>query len=153
MGAISMKRFALALIAALPLTGAAAPVAQTLPDWLAGNWCTADGAQGRTCERWGPAAGGMMIGTSQTVKGGRTVSFEFLRIGLDGETPVYIAQPGGKAPVAFRAVAGEKGITFVNAEHDYPQRIRYWREGDALMAEIALKDGSRAMQWQYDRAE
>ncbi|NML07494.1 DUF6265 family protein [Sphingomonas sp. G-3-2-10] len=148
-----MTRFALALIAAIPLTGAATPAAQTLPDWLAGSWCTADGAHGRTCERWGPAAGGMMIGTSQTVKGGRTVSFEFLRIALDGETPVYIAQPGGKAAVAFRAVAGEKGVTFLNEAHDYPQRIRYWREGDALVAEIALKDGTNAMSWRYARGE
>jgi hypothetical protein len=148
-----MTRFALALIAAIPLTGAAAPAAQTLPDWLAGSWCTADGAQGRTCERWGPAAGGMMIGTSQTVKGGRTVSFEFLRIALDGETPVYIAQPGGKTPVAFRAVAGEKGVTFLNETHDYPQRIRYWREGETLVAEIALKDGANAMSWRYARGE
>ncbi|MDF7777561.1 DUF6265 family protein [Sphingomonas sp. AOB5] len=148
-----MKRIALALIAAVPLSGAAMPASSALPGWLAGSWCTADGAQGRTCERWGPAAGGMMIGTSQTVKNGRTVSFEFLRIALDGETPVYIAQPGGKAPVAFRGVAGEKGVTFLNPEHDYPQRIRYWREGDALMAEIATKDGGNAMSWRYEKAD
>jgi hypothetical protein len=148
-----MMHCALALFAAIALSGAAMPQAPGLPDWLAGEWCTDEGPQGRTCERWGPPAGGMMIGTSQTVKNGRTVSFEFLRIGLDGGTPVYIAQPGGKTPVAFRAVAGKKGITFLNPEHDYPQRIRYWREGDALMAEIALKDGGNAMSWRYERAD
>ena len=141
---------AIGLMLVLP---GAAPAAGGLPDWLAGRWCTAEGGPTRTCEQWQPAAGGMMLGTSQTVKGGKTVAFEFLRIGLDGDTAVYLPQPGGKPPVPFRAVAGAEGITFVNAAHDYPQRIRYWREGKLLMAETSLADGSNANRWSYRRAE
>ena len=44
---------------------------------------------------------------------------------------------------------GTRMIEFSNPAHDYPQRIRYWREGDTLHAEIALLDGSRAVQWSY----
>ena len=137
---------ALGLILVLP---GAAPGG--LPEWLAGRWCTAEGAPTRTCEQWQPGAGGMMLGTSQTVKGGKTVAFEFLRIALDGDKAVYLPQPGGKAPVAFRAMAGGEGLTFVNASHDYPQRIHYQREGDELIAEISLADGSKAMRWRYRR--
>jgi hypothetical protein len=45
----------------------------------------------------------------------------------------------------------EPGITFVNAAHDYPQRIRYWRDGRDLMAEVSLADGSKAQRWRYAR--
>jgi len=38
---------------------------------------------------------------------------------------------------------------FENRDHDYPQRIRYWREGEVLMAEISLADGSKPMRWRY----
>jgi hypothetical protein len=48
--------------------------------------------------------------------------------------------------------SNEAGVTFFNVAHDYPQRIRYWREGDVLNAEIALKDGSKPMRWVYHRA-
>ena len=40
-------------------------------------------------------------------------------------------------------------MTFVNETHDYPQRIRYWREGMALNAETSLMDGSSAERWSY----
>lgn len=141
---------ALGLMLVLP---GAAPASSGLPEWLAGRWCTVEGGPTRTCEQWQPAAGGMMLGTSQTVKGGKTVAFEFLRIGLDGDAAVYLPQPGGKPPVAFRAVTGAEGVTFVNAGHDYPQRIHYRLKDDALTAEISLADGSKAMRWSYRRMQ
>jgi hypothetical protein len=39
----------------------------------------------------------------------------------------------------------------MNAQHDYPQRIRYWRDGKYLIAETALADGSKAQRWRYSR--
>ncbi|MCW3836534.1 DUF6265 family protein [Sphingomonas canadensis] len=141
-------------LAAAPMIAGAAPAQEAvpMPAWMAGTWCT-EGAAAITCERWSAPAGGMMLGSSQTVKGGRTVSFEYLRVTLEGAVPVYTAQPGGGAAVAFRAAAGgDRAITFANPGHDYPQRIRYWREGDSLNAEIALADGSKPMRWRYLRA-
>ncbi len=43
----------------------------------------------------------------------------------------------------------EASIAFVNAAHDYPQRIHYWREGARLKVRISLLDGSRAAEWDY----
>lgn len=142
--------FALAMLAT-PLSATGSGGGVGLPDWLAGRWCSADGPRGQTCETWQAAAGGTMLGTSQTVKGGKTVAFEFLRIALDGDTAVYLPQPGGKPPVAFRAVRGGEGVTFVNPAHDYPQRIHYRAAGDVLTAEISLADGSKAMRWSFTR--
>jgi hypothetical protein len=42
-------------------------------------------------------------------------------------------------------------VTFVNAGHDYPQRIHYRATGDTLTAEISLADGSKAMRWTFNR--
>lgn len=47
--------------------------------------------------------------------------------------------------------AGERMIEFANPAHDYPQRIRYWREGNRLKARISLMDGSKAEDWDYGR--
>jgi hypothetical protein len=120
--------------------------------WMIGNWCT-EGTEARTCERWGPLGGDMMLGTSQTVKQGKTVSFEFMRIVQQGPAATYIASPDGAPSVAFPAVPAREGqsVTFENAAHDYPQRIRYWRDGAFLMAEISLKDGGKPMRWKYRR--
>ncbi len=61
-------------------------------------------------------------------------------VDLDG-TQSYIAQPGGRPPTAFRRTAGgERWVRFENPEHDFPRRIEYRREGDALHAEIAGPD-------------
>ncbi|MCW4461387.1 DUF6265 family protein [Sphingomonas sp. BT-65] len=145
-----MIRASLAALA-IALPAAATSPSTGLPEWLAGRWCTVEGARGQTCEQWLPAAGGMMLGVSQTVRGGKTSEFEFMRIAMDGDTAVYLAQPGGKPPVAFRAVAGGEGVTFVNAAHDYPQRIHYRVKGDALTAEISLADGRKPMRFNYRR--
>ena len=53
-----------------------------------------------------------------------------------------VPMPGGGPPIEFPLVAqGERSIEFANPAHDFPQRIRYWREGDRLHAEISLLDG------------
>ena len=58
--------------------------------------------------------------------------------------------PGGQNRTPFNWVASDgKSVTFVNESHDYPQRIRYWRDGKELVAEIAMKDGSKAVSWRY----
>ena len=99
---ISLAALAIALPAAA--TGDALS-AIGLPEWLAGRWCTAESPRGQTCEQWLPAAGGMMLGVSQTVRGGKTAEFEFLRIAMDGDAAVYLAQPGGKR-IAKRRIRG-----------------------------------------------
>ena len=43
-------------------------------------------------------------------------------------------------------------ITFVNAAHDYPQRVHYRRTAAGLDAEISLADGSKPTKWSYRRS-
>lgn len=139
------------MIAIALLVSASAPGVADL-SWLEGEWCTVAQGGGQTCEFWGPARGGMMLGTSQTVREGKTRDFEFMRIEFEEAGAVFRGSPRGAPAVPFRESAREaNGITFVNAAHDYPQRIRYRRQGRELHAEISLADGSKAGRWVYRR--
>lgn len=120
--------------------------------WMAGDWVRE--ADGRwTEESWTRPRGGLMLGHSRSGRGETVREFECLRLqtAADG-TIAYIAQPGGRAPVAFALVRHDAAsATFENAAHDYPQRIQYAREGDGLTATISRLDGTQAMRWDYRR--
>src|SRR3954471_11780867 len=118
--------------------------------WMSGQWRTADGA---TEEAWTAPRGGMMLGGGRAIHDGSVREYEFLRLqaGADG-VPVYWGSPNGVTPVGFRLTqAGPSSATFDNPAHDYPQRIRYRRDGDALVATISAIDDSHAMSWTYRR--
>lgn len=146
----AMKKLILAaLLLAAPLA-AEAPKGATLPGWMAGTWMTEEGASW-TDEVWTDPRGGIMLGLSRSGFGSQLDSWETIRIEQrrDG-TMVYVAQPHGKPAVEFPMVLiSEEAVEFANPAHDYPQRIRYSRQGKLLVAEISLLDGSRAMRWNY----
>ena len=133
----------------------AAPIAQDPPlAWLAGEWCT-EASQGKqTCERWAPMAKGEMRGVSEIRRGTERSPAETMRITDDAGMLVFHAEPRGQAPADFQSTVRDHApstLTFENRTHDYPQRVRYWREGEMLMAEISLADGSRPMRWTFHR--
>jgi hypothetical protein len=138
---------ALALIAA-PL---AAQDAETkLPGWIAGSWIMQDGAAWAD-EQWMAPRGGVMLGSGRSGFGPKLDSWEAMRIVVrpDGAISFY-AQPRGAPATEFRMERmSEQAIDFVNEANDYPQRIRYWRQGQLLIAEISQVDGSRAMRWNF----
>lgn len=133
------------------LSSAAAPV-PSMPDWMAGCWSEQKGAEW-TDECWSAPRGGIMLGSGRNGRGDRLLSWEATQIewGGDGKLVFYGSVRGG-ARVAFPATAtGPRSIVFANPQHDYPQRIRYWREGSDLAAEISLADGARPVRWRYRR--
>ena len=105
--------------------------------WLAGDW---GGTLGRAQieEHWLPAGGQIMLGVARTVAGGRTVSFEFLRIEARADGVYYVAQPGGRPPTDFKATQLEDHLAvFENPQHDHPKIIRYSLQPDGtLLAQI-----------------
>lgn len=145
-----MKKLILAaLLLAAPLT-AESPKNAALPEWMGGTWMTEEGASW-TDEVWTDPRGGMMLGVSRTGFGSELNNWEIIRIEQrrDG-TMAYVAQPKGKDAVVFPMVLiSDAAVEFANPSHDYPQRIRYWRQGKLLVAEISLLDGSRSMRWNY----
>lgn len=120
--------------------------------WMSGRWEAVSGERW-TEESWSAPRGGALMGYSRSGRGEALREFEFLRIqaGADGAL-AYWASPGGRPPVAFRLVSltGTEAV-FENPQHDFPQRIRYVRQGETLTATISAIDGSNAMSWSFAR--
>lgn len=129
-------------------TARAAEVA--LPSWLTGCWIEQKGTAW-TEECWTSARGGMLIGSGRTGDGDRLRSWETMQILREAPGLAFYGAPGGVGRTRFAMRADGQGVTFVNPGHDYPQRIRYWREGDLLLAEASLADGTRAKRWKFKR--
>jgi len=140
----TMVALALGLMA-LPL---AAQDVAPLPGFLLGKWVQREGEKWAD-ETWSGSAEGLR-GTSRAGSGETVRSRESLTIERRGGGIVLIAQPDGAQPVEFAMVAHDAtSVEFANPAHDYPQRIRYWREGDRLRAEISLIGGGQAVGWSY----
>jgi uncharacterized protein DUF6265 len=123
--------------------------------WMAGSW---QGRQGEVEmeESWTAPKGGSMLGLHRDVKQGRTLSFEFLRIAEDKDGIVYHASPEGRSATPFRLVeASRERALFANPEHDFPQRILYWKDAEgALHARIEGTQGGKpaSMEWRWTRS-
>ena len=132
---------------------AATAQAAELPGWMAGSWrATIAGVAME--EHWTSAAGNLMLGTHRDVRPNGKASFEFIRIELKDGKPVYVAMPGGKTATAFPfKEATRSRIVFENLQHDFPQRIIYWREDRRLCARVEGTMGGKVEgeQWCWSR--
>lgn len=109
--------------------------------WLGGCWESRSGDR-VTLEMWSPPSGGLMVGASRTVVGGRARAYEHLRIRTDGDGFVYTAIPSGQVETAFRSASvSEEGFTVENPDHDFPTRITYRRTGEDAFT--AIVEGPR----------
>lgn len=124
----------LAMVIALPAAHADDADLSKLA-WLGGCWKN-ETAEPGSGEHWLPLAGGSLLGIGRTIKGGKTVEWEFLQIraGEDGRI-TYFAQPSGQSPAVFPLLRiGEAEVVFENLEHDFPQRVAYRLEGKTRLA-------------------
>lgn len=125
---------------------------------MAGCWEMRDGDDWAE-ECWTIPRAGMMMGSGRSGSASELSSWEFMLISLaepdGGEAAIrmaFSASPRGQDWTVFAwSPSDEEGVTFHNSANDYPQRVRYWRDGDLLKAEISLEDGSRATQWVFRR--
>lgn len=146
---------ALAACAALALA-AAAPAARAGQidslRFMAGSWAGGDEAN-REEEHWTAPRGGLMVGMHRDLRGGRAKSFEFFRIEERDGALWYLTQPGGRPATPFRAKeASANRVVFENEEHDFPQRILYWREKPGeLRARIegTLRGKPESLEWTW----
>jgi hypothetical protein len=114
--------------------------------WMAGAWAgEKDGVAME--EVWTSPRGGALLGLHRDVKGGRLLSWEFLRIQATDAGVVYFASPRSAPPTPFKLVeAGDRRVVFENKAHDYPQRILYWVDAKgALHARIEGPQGGRTV--------
>jgi len=102
------------------------------------------------------ASGGMMLGMHRDVKSGAKTEFEFLRIEQQDGKLVYQAMPFGHPPTPFpmKTMAATR-VVFENPQHDFPQRIIYWRKGEQLCARVEGTIGGKqeSEEWCWTRVK
>lgn len=141
----------LIVLAGLVTSAAATPANArdaALPEWMIGQWCTPPSLTDYECETWTRESSRVLQGMAR-----RDDEIELMRISAEGGRLVFHAEPSDQDAADFYAAGPQppRSILFENLAHDYPQRIRYWREGDLLMAEISLADGGKPVRWTYHR--
>ncbi len=153
-------RFGLAALAGLSLAACSSGGAGSdngRLGWMVGCWQSKDGANQ---ESWAAPLGGVMFGHAGTMRDGSLAFFEQTRIDLRNLRAVYTVTPNGQRPTEFVEQPGlatddprdqTTEIVFVNAQHDYPQRIAYRRTRDGLGATISLMDGGRPVEYAWTR--
>jgi hypothetical protein len=122
--------------------------------WLHGCW-QASSAQRTVEEQWMAPRGRSMLGMSRTVSNGALVEYELVVVREQGTGFAYEAHPSGQPSATFLSrEVGESTIVFENAEHDFPQRVGYRRDGsDALLAwvEGTVNGKPRRIEFPYRR--
>jgi len=127
--------------------------AMPMPAFMSGCWEQKRDEEKWTEECWTDPRGGLMIGSGRNGKGDHVANWEWMRIerSTDG-TVTFYGSPQGTPAVGFKASQADgTSITFVNASHDYPQRIKYVATATGMNAETSLTDGSNSMKWSYTR--
>jgi hypothetical protein len=110
--------------------------------WLAGCWVSTDkSAQ----EVWVVDSDHSLIGFNVVFSDNQVEFYEVLSIrrNEDGSL-VYTPHPSGQPSASFVATeVAENSVVFTNPDHDYPQEIKYAREGNHLNATISLLAGAK----------
>ncbi|BDC52856.1 hypothetical protein F183_A51710 [Bryobacterales bacterium F-183] len=140
-GVASLSPFSMAPFAVVPFLVLTA--ANGL-EWLTGCHTLTTPRGVNIQENWTSTEGGLMLGVNRTIRNGKAVAFEFLRI--DSEH-TYIAMPGGKNETHFRlASKSDTEVIFANPEHDFPKRIIYRKTAEGLTARVDAGEGSTKAQ-------
>ncbi len=131
------------LVAALFSTATPAPDLA----WMAGDWKMCAG-RNVVEEHWLGPADGLMVGVNLT-RTAKRASFEHLRIAPTPEGWAYLASPGGRPATVFLVKSTGAGeVVFENLKHDFPKRIVYRRDGEALVAQISDETG-KGPSWRF----
>jgi hypothetical protein len=95
--------------------------------WLAGCWESKAGSVTNAFENWTRPLGNIVAGMGVTVKDGKAVAYEFMRIeAKDDGTLVFSAKPFDKPEASFVNTSDDpKNLVFENPKHPFPQRVIY----------------------------
>jgi len=98
--------------------------------WLSGCW-VASGGNAVVDEVWMEPSGGLMVGMSRSVRDGKASGHEFLLLRVIDGVLIYSAYPSGQQPTDFHGTRVSNDLLrFINPNHDFPQKIEYWRVSD-----------------------
>ena len=116
---------------------AAEPVSIANLSFMTGCWEVKEGPM-LTEEQWSKPADDTMLGMSRTLKAGKSVFSEFMRIEKTPDGFAYRARilPGQPGTLFKMIRSTETEVVFENSAHDFPQRILYRKVAGGLFARI-----------------
>jgi hypothetical protein len=105
--------------------------------WLTGCWENNNEKKGSVIlEQWTSSEGGALFGIGRTLKHGKLVSWEMMRIVQENDSAKFFAQLPGAAqatPFALKS-ANTVELIFENLENDFPHRVIYRNAGANKLA-------------------
>jgi len=126
--------------------------------WLDGCWI-GNVNQRDYREQWMPPRGGLALGVSQMVMGGKTTSYEYLRVESRPDGIYYVAVPSDGKEESFKYTGvttdtsndrNDRLYTFENPALEFPQRIIYRHApGGWIYAQVEGKVGGADRQVIY----
>ena len=126
--------------------------------WLDGCWVGSVNQRDYR-EQWMPPRGGLALGVSQMVMGGKTTSYEYLRIESRPDGIYYVAVPSGGKEESFKYTGvttdtandrNDRLYTFENPALEFPRRITYRHApGGWIYAQVEGKVGGADRQVIY----
>lgn len=131
---------------------AASPVPADL-NWLAGYWLSCNNGR-EVAETWSDARGGVLFNTTINLNGNRVSSERTVMTMIEGRLAFVYEPTGPNVVFTLASLEGQRAV-FENPDNDFPQRVIYSRDGDALTGRIeGTIDGQpRSMEWVYQAAE
>jgi hypothetical protein len=129
-----MKKVLLVLLAVSWPALAQSPTSVKSLSFMSGCWTTPKGALEELRECFTAPYAGLIQGSSQTVKDGKTTQIEFAAIHEKDGKITYAPIFNGKALSVFTLTRVEnKTATFENPTNDFPKKIIYRRNADGSL--------------------
>lgn len=112
-------------------------------DWLTGNWKRLNDKAGKeTFENWIKISPTEFSGIGFTLQKGDTISQEKMDlVQLDGKWSFIVRMPDEINPTEFKVTELKTNqFVCVNDSNDFPNKIKYWKEGEMLKADVSNEE-------------
>ncbi len=123
-------------------------------DWLLGNWQRTNEEEGKqTFEHWEKKSDSEYLGFGFTMEETDTISFENIRlIKTDTSWAIEVNLPEEAQATVFELTEiDETGFTCENEANEFPKKITYFKEGNALKAIIS--GGDMEISFDFEKVE
>ena len=109
-------------------------------DWLLGKWKRLNEVEGKeTFENWEKIKETEYLGIGFTMQKNDTINQEKMRlININGKWNLIVKIPQESESITFNGISHtENEFTCENNENDFPNKIKYWKNGERINAMVS----------------
>jgi hypothetical protein len=109
-------------------------------DWLLGKWKRLKEEEGKeTFENWNKITETEYFGIGFTMQNGDTIKQEKIRLKkINGKWDLTVKDPEESQTIIFKGIShDENQFTCENNEIEFPNKIKYWRNGNRINATVS----------------